>query len=142
MGYRSQVRCLIYGEPNKIDAMVMKWRHTGGFDLWNSEAFGPSLREYAATHNGAPMRIIDMYGDDWKWYEDYPEVQAWEAFMRTAEEFDCQYEFMRIGEEDSDIEVERSGDNEYWLSISRQIVVDAPEPDEDADAPQVQDEAA
>ena len=52
---------------------------------------------------------------DWiKWYDEFPEVQAIKDFMYYLSDNDRPYRFIRIGEENDDIEVETNygnGDN-------------------------------
>lgn len=121
MGYRSQVRCLIYGESDKVHALIAKHQLIGGkafesfaddievYDIvrkiYDDEAskvakkggFGPLIyRDIQTT-------VIDLEGDSWKWYPDYPDVKAWHALMEEAhDEWELNVEFMRIGEEDDD----------------------------------------
>lgn len=147
MGYRSQVRGVIYGEPDKLQAFITKAMLEGCSALTH---FADDLRRYRSVrriydheatalqqpnHNGGrtlqfklvPIEVLDLRGDDWKWYEDYPDVRAWHDLMAEAPEFGLNYEFMRIGEETADIE-EQSGvadpdndDGERFLSVARTI---------------------
>lgn len=142
MGYRSQVRCLIYGPPDKINAMVVKHQLEGG-QLFES-FFKDSISRYRAKRsiydaeasrltepNGVSravwreeeVEVIDLSGDDWKWYDGYEDVQAWEEFMRSAADWDCSYEFIRIGEEPGDVEDDTNivDDGEHWLYTEASI---------------------
>ena len=150
MGYRSQVRCLIYGDPDKLQAHITAHLLTNGKVF---EHFADSLKRYKTVRrtydddftvgigpdpdNGraqpqwreTPIEVLDLCGDSWKWYEGYPDVVAFEAFMRSAPDLELTYEFLRIGEEDTDTERETGGDDDgdYYLGINRSIWCDMPE---------------
>ena len=127
MGYRSQVRCIIYGTKDNLDAYITEASLITGSPVFRE--FKESLTRYTTTVyysrlNGPEKEIIhvlDLYGDDWKWYEDYPNVQAWIKFMEESEEADLQYEFIRVGENNDDIERHSSEENEGLLSVSVSI---------------------
>lgn len=155
MGYRSQIRCLIYGDPDVVQALWTKHELLGS---GLSDEFMGSVQRYRAqrsvpdreamehNRNLSPegktsyisrdieVEVIDMTGDDWKWYDSYPSVQAWNTLMRDAPDMGLNYEFVRLGEEDSDIEMENhiDDDGDQWLGMSRQIICDvAPPPDDE-----------
>ena len=74
---------------------------------------------------------IRFFAQDWKWYDDYPEVKAHEALWEKAEER-CDEDqvtvngaYARVGEEDDDNVTRYFGDDPYdMVSISRQVIVD------------------
>ena len=41
----------------------------------------------------------------WKWYDSFPEVQAWIDFMEECSHSGIAYDFVRIGEDPTDIEI-------------------------------------
>ena len=69
--------------------------------------------------------------DNVKWYDGYPEVQAFERFVSNFLEFakggedstQWAYEFLRIGEDNNDIEETYSDNAEYVLSLSWDIEI-------------------
>jgi hypothetical protein len=146
MGYRSQVRALIYGDPDKLNAMIVKHQLEGGeifssfagsltrykamrivYDVEASAAtVDPSTGKGTAVWADVEVEVLDLSGDDWKWYPNYEDVQAWMVFMRSAGEFGCSWEFVRIGEEQGDIECESNvlDDGEHWLSVTSSITND------------------
>lgn len=152
MGYRSQVRCLVYGDTDKLQALITKHELMGSgvMDQFNDSLKRYTCRRRSYDHEATLMQpqdenggrqpviceriveVLDLTGDDWKWYSDYPDVAAWTAMMLDAAMFDCSYEFMRIGEEDNDIETERNvlDDGDQWLVVSRKIECEI-EPDEE-----------
>ena len=128
MGYRSDVTIIFYARGTSNDAgrnAILK--------LWFDENYPHyvATSEWCATIRQKDDAIIVDY-DDVKWYEGYDHVQAVEAAIRKFDDtFRCgdeegQYahEFVRIGEEDADIETERSDYNDSLLYVSRSIRVD------------------
>jgi hypothetical protein len=73
---------------------------------------------------------IRFLAEDWKWYDDYPEVKAHEALFNKAEERDeegieVDGAFCRIGEESDDNHERYFGNDPYeMVCISRQVIVD------------------
>jgi|Laugrespbdmm15sn_2_1035079.scaffolds.fasta_scaffold92470_2 hypothetical protein len=73
---------------------------------------------------------INFYADSVKWYDSFSEVQAHEALLSLAKEWDedtdnhscIAYIFVRIGEDKNDVEVREGGDVDYdWVHVSRSI---------------------
>jgi len=134
MGYRSQVRCLIYGTKEALEAYM-----TEQALVFNSGVFAhfrDSLTRYTSKiklrilddnlnikESHTEIHVLDLYGDSWKWYETYPGVQAWENFMTNSEEAGLAWEFIRIGEESDDIESRSGGDAQYLIT-SNTIIED------------------
>jgi hypothetical protein len=129
MGYRSQVRCLIYGTKENLEAYITEKALIDGSIIFTE--FRESLTRYTApwqiyhpekhTTEVITAHILDLYGDSWKWYEGYEDVDRWMKFMREAAEAGLQYEFIRIGEDDDDTEQESSDDPAYFLGVTRSI---------------------
>jgi hypothetical protein len=73
---------------------------------------------------------IRFLAEDWKWYDDYPEVKAHEALFNKAEERDSEGievdgAYCRIGEESDDNHERYFGVDPYeMVCISRQVIVD------------------
>lgn len=150
MGYRSEVRALIYGEPETVCQLVAAHVLQGGVNVL--QAFGDSLTRYRVqrrTYDGEAtcaqerdadgrqtpifttreVEVLDLYGDSWKWYEDYKEVRAWTEFQHAAVELGLSYEFVRVGEETEDVETisDVQDDGDCYLQVARSIVDDIPE---------------
>jgi len=109
MGYRSDI--LLVAETEAIVAGVLA---------------DPNL---AVALNSADSKcekgtaIVYIFNDR-KWYENeplYPNVKAIQNFMINLERFEpCQYGFIRIGEDDDDIETQ--GDPGNWdCYINREL---------------------
>ena len=128
MGYRSDVTIIFYARGNSNDAgrnTILK--------LWFDENFPVMVAkdEWGATIRHKDDGIIVDY-EDVKWYDGYVHPREVDAALKKFNEtFECDkeeghyaYEFLRIGEEDTDIEVERSDWNDHLLYVSRSIRVD------------------
>lgn len=128
MGYRSDVTIIFYARGNSNDAgenAVLK--------LWFDENY-PVMEakdEWCATIRQKDNAIIVDY-EDVKWYDNYDHPKAVaDALKKFTDTFDCEeedtrhaWEMLRIGEEDADIEADRSDYNDHLLYVSRQICVD------------------
>lgn len=123
MGYRSDVMALIYpeaqvecGEEAAYEQLKVLMGTT--FKAVSDE-FGDPYMTWMDSD-----RVLKFDLPDVKWYESYPDVQMFEAMLRTLDgeiEGYCT-EFMRVGEDDDDAETRRSGqDNQYYLNIRRSI---------------------
>lgn len=111
MGYRSNVTFIIAGEPDKIKAFMVEQRLVlkapdVGWDLWSElQQFGKDGVAYIVFQN-----------ESVKWYESYGDVQFFSKFFNAAtteNDFCCA--FVRIGEDDNDIETNYAGSNPYDL---------------------------
>lgn len=123
MGYRSQVRSIIYGKPDKVLAFWTMHKLEGNEAL---KAFADSITRYTVNAGDGGTAVIDLYGDNWKWYEDYIDVKAWHALLQDAEECELEYEFVRVGENRDDVVYECSAESQYWLNTQTEILVDIP----------------
>ena len=133
MGYRSQVRSCVYSDNAELfDAFIAGQKLINNI-IW--EGFGENLdfteKKYtyrpSADENMVEQvyKILDLYGDDWKWYDSYPDVKAWDKFIHDAVDAGLNYEFVRVGEEDGDIEYESGGEEvQNFLSTFTTINVD------------------
>jgi hypothetical protein len=123
MGYRSDVAAVFY---------VSKVEHFPVLKLWLQENFPMDT-----FHDNIRWfdRGMVFECEDVKWYESYPDVQAFDAAqgkfidLCNAEVSEgtptFNYEFIRIGEDIEDVEVEREGiDYEYLLEVIRNISID------------------
>lgn len=132
MGYRSQVRSIIYGEPELVDALLAKEKLAGDkgiqamfdgyFTVTETTRWIYQTKEHPdgkteTERLEAPCKVIDLEGSDWKWYDDYSDVKHWNEILQEADGMGLHYEFVRVGEESGDIQEERSIDAEYLLNI-------------------------
>lgn len=126
MGYRSDVTLAFYlREKATLGYPALK--------LWFEENYPTEEAEddwdAKVVHFEGAEAIIVTY-EDVKWYDGYTHVSDVEqAIERFVETFECNstgnaaYEFVRIGEEPSDIE-ERGSDNaDYILRVRRHVEI-------------------
>jgi hypothetical protein len=115
MGYRSEVKGLIYGSEH--DMKVFK---DACFDLYNQifEDFG----EGVTTEKNKKYSFICLNLSYFKWYDEYDEVKHWQELYDLAQQAELNTEFTRIGEEWGDIEVDNGGEScEYYLEVTQKI---------------------
>ena len=120
MGYRSDVKALVYpntGTEEQVEAQYAMLK-----TLMNT-TFAKIMEDEGAylTFNDHAMRL-EFAVEDVKWYPSYPDVQQFERFLEDVAELGYSYEFMRIGEEDEDVERKTGGkDPQYEISLHRTI---------------------
>jgi len=115
MGYQSQVASIIYDTKENMDKFKTEYA-----DIIRAldDEFNDGSLKYLEN---ADYDFIYLNGNDWKWYQSYKEVQAWHEFMDLAEEHNLAVEFVRIGEDSDDIEVDCRNDYQYYLTPIRTI---------------------
>ena len=120
MGYRSDVKALIYpqsGDQNLLEYDKLKLLFNTTFkDVF--EAWGKEYFEWDDEH-----RVLIFDANSVKWYDSYPEVEKFVQFLTDVAGLDYEYEFLRLGEEDDDIEDDRTGDANGFMYVSRSIEV-------------------
>lgn len=122
MGYRSNVRCLIYpmdtstgDKPTLVDKYhalktVMNTTFKDVVDMWGS------YWSFDDAHN-----VFDFEADDVKWYDSYPDVSAFMEMLQKVEDLGYAYEFVRVGEDSGDIEYLESNNHNGYLNTSTVI---------------------
>ena len=68
-------------------------------------------------------RVLKFYAPSVKWYESYPEVDRFAKFLAEVHALEYEYEFIRVGEEDDDLETDSTGDAENYMYVERTIQV-------------------
>ena len=133
MGYSSEIRCLIYGTKEELDAFLTTEVIIGGSTVLKD--FKENLTRYehriSSTQDEEEtiIHVLDLYGDSWKWYKSYEDVQAWHKFMEEAKDQGLQYEFIRIGENVGDIVHDSSEDANGFLSTTNPSIYCELEPE-------------
>ena len=126
MGYRSEVKAVFYAPKEKWAALK----------LYVDENF-PTVGDLIKDEDLQEVETDSYCGylfeqDDVKWYPNYAEVIAFTAFVSAflelaegdnAEALDWNYEFVRLGEDYSDIETVYSNNASYLLGVRREIEV-------------------
>jgi hypothetical protein len=90
------------------------------------ENTGLNLLEYFEFEKDKAVFSVE----DWKWYPDYVEVKALENIFKEFADTFCTgeatyaMEFIRIGEDWTDVEAKRSGNYDCRLDLHRTIYID------------------
>ena len=135
MGYRSEV-CIIVqmDRPEKAgekhsDKTIKDW-HLFISELKANPKCEKAMKELTKEgdmeYGGIDMKNCSLYAHFWdmKWYSSYPEVKSFEAILEIAEEYINQTKhqfkmsacFIRVGEEDGDIDRDAWGEEGYDLA--------------------------
>ena len=128
MGYRSDVSIIFYARGSSNDA-----GRNALLKLWFDENYPVMVAkdEWGATIRQKDDAIIVDY-ENVKWYDGYDHPKAVvDALHKFDETFKCgdddglfAWEMARVGEDDSDIEIDRSDWNDHLLYVSRSIRID------------------
>jgi hypothetical protein len=105
MGYRSEVKSLIYGTEQEIADFK-----AATFELYSQvrDEYGDEVQAF----NIKERHFIYLDADYTKWYDEFEEVQHWNELLDKAKNAGLCTEFVRVGESsDGDIEQDYSGDN-------------------------------
>lgn len=132
MGYYSDVRCLIYGEPERMLRFTTAQRliKDSALNYWKNH-----IKQYEVDCGEDGYVVIELKLDGFKWYEDFPSVATWMQVLWEIDEANdapehpmkgLQYEFARVGEEHQDIETHYSCGTEGWLIIRTITETDLP----------------
>lgn len=117
MGYRSEVMALVYtyNQPLKYEALktLMNTAFKEIFDEWGNDF------EWVDGAN-----VLRFEVDDVKWYDSYGAVRRFHAFLEGVERLGYSTEFVRIGEDNDDVEMMSSRDSCGYLNVARRIVSD------------------
>jgi hypothetical protein len=110
MGYRSQLAYIIeFHNVQDRDAFVALMLAK------NEEALTEAIID---TDHGYAKPLITYQAEDVKWYPDYPYVKAHTHIYASAKElYDAAYKFVRLGEDDDDVEQEWEADKAYKLNV-------------------------
>jgi hypothetical protein len=120
MGYRSDVQALIYpanGDTNLLEYDKLKTLMNTTFkDVF--EAWGDDYFTWDDHH-----RVLKFAANSIKWYDSYPDVGLFTKFLTEVHELEYEFEFIRIGEDDNDVESNMTGDAENFMYVERTIQV-------------------
>jgi len=131
MGYRSDVAIAIYGPEEVMVPFIAAERLKPSSVLSTDAEFIKHFKHTQAYPFSAraPCIGITAQFEGVKWYDSYPDVQAWQMLLSEASEVgDICTEFVRVGEETTDVETDYEGDGcRYLLTTYTQIHSDIPE---------------
>jgi len=122
MGYRSDVKAVFYTKDKN------EWP---ALRLFVDENFPEALKGGLEIIGSSVYSGYVFSAESTKWYDQYTEVMAYNKFVGAYTELlegdgdvglPWVYEFIRIGEDDDDIETTQAGDAHYVLQARREIV--------------------
>ena len=117
MGYRSNIRCLIYhnGQEDAEESY-------GKLKTIMHTTFKEVLEEWESDFNFRDARkIIDFECNDVKWYDSYQVVSDFMGMLESIGELGYAVEFIRVGEDNDDIERIEYGNPNWYLCTSTTI---------------------
>lgn len=129
MGYRSDVKIVFYSTKGTHEKPQPPLP-SAALKLWFEENYPVAeAEEWGATIEHGDDYVLLTYTDV-KWYDGYQHPNkvsdALELFSNTfrSDERDhrAQYEMLRIGEQDDDVEAERSSYADHRLCVERSII--------------------
>jgi hypothetical protein len=132
MGYRSDIKIVFYLTEGTDDTTdVSPLVPFAALKFWFEETYpvAEAKGEWCAEIDYGDDHILVSYTDV-KWYPSYEHMTAVEAvfekfsdaFRSNERDHRAQYEFVRVGEEDADIERECSDYADRRLFVERSII--------------------
>lgn len=112
MGYRSEVKSLVYGDKDLMDEFIKD--NTEILDALDDDFAG-----HIETIEKPSQTFILLTLDYAKWYESYSDVTRWMNLLKLAGEYGLKFEFVRVGEENGDVEYNHSygAECDYLLTV-------------------------
>ena len=114
MGYRSEVGyVIVFQEKEVYDQFKVQYKLDDKFKhCWEDEANDDWSAPKLEFNDD--KKVVRFEAHDVKWYDDYDDVLCHHALLDLASEYDEKYKgvewrFVRIGEEEGDIEVREGG---------------------------------
>ena len=74
-----------------------------------------NFRHVHSTEDGIILEF-----EEWKWYSSYKDIQTYEAMFKMLEEKDKDYDFIRLGEENTDNELHTM--KKFYLSRGYEVI--------------------
>lgn len=132
MGYRSNGGMIIFGPKDVMTAHLASLRMSKtNNDSWTC----PEIYIYET----GDLLVWKLEYCDWKWYDDYPDIQEFERIWSLSEdEQDRGISGFRwrFGEDDTDIESDTFGeDANFEVIVERRVDYDLPGPPEPSTQP-------
>lgn len=135
MGYRSCVAMLVYGTPEKVDMIdaLLLQTLSADYDRGMFEAT-KQVRDEDIQYgeSKAKERSILWTFDDIKWYSELDkykdDVFNWVAQVRDEtpdheRDWSLCVDFVRVGEENTDVEEQYSDNSDYRLCVRRTVEI-------------------
>lgn len=126
MGYYSSGAIRITGPKERMLAEL------ASLSLLGDENMRDALKEFTLMADGEKDAVLGLDYEDWKWYPDYKDIQAFEKVWGRFEDLWNESSealfngsFIRIGEDNEDIEQRHFGDSAPELiQLCRSFVCD------------------
>jgi hypothetical protein len=97
MGYRSDVALgIVFADAAKLKDFALKVM------AFQPQEVRGALVQYSASEDSD--EFIFAFLEQWKWYDSYPDVQAHVALQDFAREHGAATAYIRVGEDDDDVE--------------------------------------
>ena len=147
MGYRSEVAYrIVFDTEEVMQLFITEAKVKEETERVFKYVYDDEVDDDGKLQINEGEKEISFHATGWKWYDEYPEVQAHLALLDLAREYnirevevnktehdgtevtelqeahDIQYAFARIGEEQEDVDT--WGSDDYWelLDVERRIV--------------------
>jgi hypothetical protein len=133
MGYRSSVTCIMYAVHLPLSDKTDTEAGQAIVNAWLKQRI-PDFKEMNGLHSYFEFEkdkaVFKV--EDWKWYPNYPEIKALEnifkefidAFCNKHEDSGYALEYIRVGEDYTDIEYRNFGNTQERLNVQRTITID------------------
>jgi hypothetical protein len=108
MSYYSEVRYLVAGKEEVMTAMLAAWR-------LRDEDAAEQLGKVTITPYREGLLLLSFHMDNRKWYDSHPDVPMHKRFLNFTDDYEVEGVFLRMGEDDVDIEHSSYGQSDYGL---------------------------
>lgn len=124
MGYRSDVRAIFYWPTAAVDLDADKALRAEKYGLLKV-LLNTTYKDLVETWNRHEQcfcfhdesLLVEFQVNDTKWYDDFDEIKGLALMKDELVGLGYAYEFVRIGEDDDDTEIDRSAKHDYKLSV-------------------------
>lgn len=124
MGYRTDGIWLIRGTVEDITTAMVSARMNHPSPARELDMDFSIFDVYEARHNNNIVGYIKLQFDGWKWYSSYTDIQWLERLWAYwSENPALSGTRVHVGEEETDVEVDRFGDDPTDVYITRSIEV-------------------
>lgn len=120
MGYYSQVKYTIVGPEAAMTAALVQFRLTHQF----APEDNPLNPDRMRISKCGDQLVIHFEVDSWKWYDGFPDSDAHRAlwdFFDGLEDENITGQFVRLGENDDDVETKEIGYPDGLVEVERSI---------------------
>lgn len=130
MGYRSEVGMILSAESYELLVCELeKERVDRIVSNNNPQAFNATIELLDAMEDGGAPYLPENSTDiifyyTWiKWYDSYDEIQFIEKMLDMMEERDLAYSFLRIGEENQDIDAKYNRSEDLCIDMCASRII-------------------